>query len=114
MEKSNFIILKKIKVFIVKMEKVLLNFPKKDILSRDFMYHDILELLEIIYIANYESDLAIKKSCQIKALAKINKIDFFIERAFSLGHITEKECSSRITELNEINAMIYTWCKNGK
>ena len=112
LNKDKFLILKRIKKFILSLENLLVTFPKKDILTRDMIYSDSLELLEIIFKANYESNSEKRKDFKILALAKVNKLDFYIERAYHLKYISEKQCKSKSQELLEINKMIYTWCKN--
>lgn len=111
---NNFIILNKIKRFILSLEKLVLTFPKKDILTRNMIYEDSLNLLELVIKANYERDLALKHSYQIGALAKINKIDFYLERAFKLKYISEKQIISKSNELLKISKMLYTWCYSEK
>ena len=49
LNKDKFLILKRIKKFILSLENLLVTFPKKDILTRDMIYSDSLELLEIIF-----------------------------------------------------------------
>jgi len=109
---DRFLITKNIKVFILGLEKLLITFPKKDILTRNMIYNDSLELLELVIKANYESRAEIKKDYQVSALAKINKIDFYLERAYKLRYISEKQCVNKTGELLKINKMIYMWCKN--
>ena len=76
------------------------------------IYNDSLELLEFIIKANYENQEDMKHMYQIEALAKINKIDFYIERAYKLKYISEKQCTLKSAELIKLNKMIYMWCKN--
>lgn len=109
---DKFLIIKNIKSFILGLEKLLITFPKKDILTRNMVYCDALELLEIVVKANYEKNKEIKHNYQIEALAKINKIDFYLERSYKLRYISEKQCLNKTGELLKINKMIYTWCKN--
>jgi len=111
---DKFIILKNIKKFIISLEPLLNTFPKKDYFSKDTIYKDSLDLLELIYKANYTNDLNLKKIYQIEALSKINKIDFFLERAYKLKYISEKQVLRKSEELLKINKMIYMWCKNDK
>ncbi len=111
---EKFLIVKNIKNFILGLEKILLTFPKKDIVSRGLIYNDSLELLELVIKANYETDIELKHNYQIAALAKINKIDFYLERAFKLKYISEKQCLSKIEQLLKINKMIYAWSRNEK
>lgn len=111
---DKFLIVKNIKSFILGLEKLLITFPKKDVLTRNMVYNDALELLELVVKANYESKVELKHVYQIEALAKINKMDFYMERAFKLHYISEKQCVSKTGELLKINKMIYMWCKNEK
>ena len=53
-----------------------------------------------------------KVTYQIKALGKINKLDFYLERAYKLKYISEKQLLSKADELGKINKMIYAWCNN--
>lgn len=112
--KNDFIILKRIKLFIIHLEKLLVNFPKKDFICKDAIYQDSLELLEIICQANYEKDERYKKTYQIQALSKINKLDFYMERSYKLGYINDKQLERVTNELLSINKMIYAWCNSEK
>ena len=47
--KDKFLILKDIKKFILSLEKLLITFPKKDILTRNMMYNDSKSILFKIY-----------------------------------------------------------------
>lgn len=109
---DRFLITKNIKVFILGLEKLLVTFPKKDILTRNMIYNDSLDLLELVTKANYETRKEIKKEYQVAALAKINKIDFYLERAYKLKYISEKQCLNKTGELLKINKMIFMWWKN--
>ena len=110
---DKFLIVKNIKSFIMGLESLLLTFPKKDILTRNMIYNDSLELLEVVLKANYEKRRDLKQNYQIEALAKVNKIDFYLERAYKLKYISEKQCINKTGELSKINKMLYGWCING-
>lgn len=53
-----------------------------------------------------------KTTYQIMALGKINKLDFYLERAYKLKYISERQLTTKANELAKINKMIYAWCKN--
>ena len=93
---EKFLIIKNIKKFILELETLLITFPKKDMFTKDRVYNDALELIEY----------------KIKALGKINKLDFYLERAYKLKYISEKQLINKSGELAKINRMIYAWCKN--
>ena len=108
-----FLIIKYLKKFIISIEAIIMTFPKKDIISRNMIYNDLLEVLELIIMANYEVNKDVKHNYQIKAIAKINKIDFYLERAYKLKYISEKQVINKSNELLKINKMLYKWCSNG-
>lgn len=111
---EKFLIVKNIKSFILGLEKILLTFPKKDFISRSLIYNDSLDLLELIVKANYENKIELKHNYQIAALAKISKIDFYLERAYKFKYISEKQLLSKTGELRKISRMIFVWCRNEK
>ena len=110
---DKFLIIKYLKKFIISIEAIIMTFPKKDIISRNMIYNDLLEVLELIIMANYEVNKDVKHNYQIKAIAKINKIDFYLERAYKFRYISEKQVINKSNELLKINKMLYKWCSNG-
>ena len=110
---DKFLIIKYLKKFIISIEAIIMTFPKKDIINRNMIYNDLLEVLELIIMANYEVNKDVKHNYQIKAIAKINKIDFYLERAYKLKYISEKQVINKSNELLKINKMLYKWCSNG-
>lgn len=106
---ERFLIVKYIKNFIIDLEKILITIPKKDYLSRNTLYINCIELLELIYSANYSNVSSEKKKLQLSALAKIGVIDFYLERAYKIGFISEKKLLSKSKELSKINKMIFGW-----
>ena len=89
MNNDRFLIVKNIKSFIISLENILVTIPKKDFLSRELIYEESLMLLDSVIKANYEPDKEKKKDFQIEALAKVNMLDFCIERAYKLKYISE-------------------------
>lgn len=113
LDNNKFLIIKSIKSFILDLENLLITFPKKDIFTKDRIYNDTLEVLELVYKANYETRIDYKKTYQIEAITKINKLDFYLERAYKLHYISEKQLLSKCNKLAIINKMLYKWCING-
>lgn len=109
---EKFLIVKNIKKFILDLEKLLVNFPRKEFLTKDMVYKDALKILELVYIANEIDDLDRKKQIQIKILGKINMLDFYLERAYKRKYINEKQCLAKSNELEQITKMIYKWIKS--
>ncbi len=101
MNNNKFLIVKNIKSFIISLESILVTIPKKDFLSRSVIYQEALILLDNVIKANYESDKEKKKDYQIIALAKVNLLDFFLERAYKLKYISEKQLNKEEKKLFE-------------
>ena len=87
---DKFLIIKNIKSFILGLEKLIQTFPKKDMITRNMIYKDSLYLLETVEKANYEPRSEARKTYQIEALAKVSRIDFYLERAYKFKYISEK------------------------
>lgn len=50
--------------------------------------------------------MEIKKDYQIKALAKVKKIDFYLERTFEMKYISEKQTLKISYKLDELDRII--------
>ena len=111
---EKFLIVKQIKKFILDIEKLLINFPNKDYISKDLFYSEALSLLELVYTANEVSNINDKKDIQIQVLSKLNMLDFYLERAYKKKYISEKQCLSKSNELAGISKMVYGWIKNDR
>lgn len=100
------------KKFILGLEVILVNFPKKEFLTKDMIYKDALTILELVYTANEIDDLEEKKKVQIEILSKLNMLDFYMERAYKKKYINEKQCMFKCSELEQISKMVYKWIKS--
>lgn len=100
------------KKFILGLEIILVNFPKKEFLTKDMIYKDALRVLELVYTANEIDDIVKKKTIQVEILSKINMLDFYLERAYKKKYINEKQCMAKSNELEQITKMIYKWIKS--
>ena len=108
---DKFKIARYIKDFIIILDDYLVNYPKKYFELRNRLVNDSYELLELVYLANYMNGLE-RKNIQLKALMKINIIDFYIEESFKKRIISEKQSIRLSKQLLSINKMLYKWFKN--
>ena len=53
---DKFLIVIEIKNFILSLDKILINYPKKDIIIKKKIYEESLKLLELVYLANIVND----------------------------------------------------------
>lgn len=110
MKTDEFKIVKNIKEFILSLDKYLINYPRCEFELRNRLVYDSYELLELVYLANY-SKLEERRSIQIKAMMKINILDFYLESSFKKKVLSEKQCLKLSNKLLIINKMMYGWMK---
>ena len=103
-----------IKKFILDSEKLLANIPRKDFYNQDRFRNDITEILRLVYIANLTNDKEEKKRYQIDICARISMIDFYLERAYVLKYISEKQLYNYTRRLEEILKMTKGWMKSSE
>ena len=103
-----------IKKFILDSEKLFDNIPRKDFYNRDRFRDDITEILRLVYIANLTNDKEEKKRYQIDICARIGMIDFYLERAYVLKYISEKQLYNYTKRLEEILKMTKRWMKSSE
>lgn len=110
---NNFKIVNDVKIFINSLDKIIINYPRREYIIRDRLLSDSLDILELIYLANYQKDNNNRINIQKKILTKISMLDFYLERSYKNKYISEKECIKKCRKLTEITKMIYGWIKDG-
>lgn len=108
---EKFILASKIKKFILDSEKLIQNIPKYDFYNRDRFRNDITEILYLVYIANSTLDKEIKNKYQIDICSRLSMIDFYLERAYILKYISNKQLYSYTFKLEEIIKITKGWMK---
>ena len=111
MKQERFVLAKKIKEFNMEVLDILVNFPKKYQEYRNNLVNDSINLLEIVYYANY-TDKKERLPIQNKALAKIEIIRYYIDFAYARKIINKKVSASLFMKLNEINNLLIGWIKS--
>mgnify|MGYP000127526010 FL=1 len=110
--KDNFILAKKVKDFILTMEPLLENIPKKDLYNRDQIREELIDLLRNIYNANLiKVDKERKLYLQELVIVDIKIIDFYLERMYIYKYINKKQLKERTSKLDEINKITRGWIK---
>lgn len=102
MKEEKFKVLQFIREFIVRIEKELDSFPKKDIEIKQRIRNNAYDLLEIIYEANLTQDTAKKSNLLEKAIAKIKLIDFLINLSYDKELIPQKKYIKLSEKLDDI------------
>ena len=106
---DKFLIVKNMKEFIMSLDSIVINLPRKDFYMRDRFYEDTYDILELMYKANYSVDEDTKKDIQLNILSKISMLDFYLEKCFKNKYISEKQCCNKSNQLLKITKMVYGW-----
>ena len=105
---ERFLVVRHIKEFIYSIDELVINFPKRDFVIKDRIINDSLDILEMVYIANFDNNKELKQ----KILSKLSMIDFYLERSYKNNIISEKVCKKYCVKLNNISKLIYGWMRN--
>ena len=109
---QDFKILRKVKEYIFFLEKVLANFPKKDLLAKSTIYNVSIDILYLVLKANYSRDYAERKEYQKEILVLLNMLDFYIERGYQYKYLSENQLKKNSNKLIELTKMMYGWIKS--
>lgn len=109
---SDFLIVKNMKIFIQSIDNIIVNYPKKEMIIKNRLLNDSLDILELIYLANYHKEVNKKKDIQMKILSKISMLDFYLERSYLNKYISEKVFQNKANQLNKIIKMVHGWIKS--
>lgn len=100
-----------VKKFIIESEELLANVPRRDFYNRDKFRDDITNILYLLYLANNIEDKDNRLKYQYDILARISMIDFYLERAYVLKYISERQLYNYTKKLEEIIKMTKGWIK---
>ena len=108
---NDFLIVKNMKQFILSLDDIIVNYPRKENVIKDRLFNDSLDILYLIYKANYSKD---RRNIQIEILSKISMLDFYLERSLKNKYISEKQCLKKSNQLLTITKMVHGWIKSDK
>ena len=86
---NKFLLANEIKNFILSLDSILINYPKKDIIIKKRIINTSFELLELVYLANNKIDN--KENIKYECLSKISMIDFYFEYSYKKNYISLKK-----------------------
>ena len=84
---DKFLIVKYMKQFILSLDEIVINYPNKEMVIKNRLHSDSLDILEYIYQANIEEELDKKKYYQNKILSKISMLDLYLEKSYKKKYI---------------------------
>ena len=77
------------KKFIMPLDNIVINYPRKDNAIKDRLFNDIFNILYLIFLANNSKD---RRGIQVQILSKLSMLDFYFERSLKNKYISEKVC----------------------
>lgn len=107
---NKFLLANEIKNFILSLDSILINYPKKDIIIKKRIINTSFELLELVYLVNNKIDN--KENIKYECLSKISMIDFYFEYSYKKNYISLKNLNTYIFNLTKINKMLHGWINN--
>ena len=107
---SEFYIASSVKKFIISLDSIIINVPNKEKYFKEQIYINSNNLLEYIYLANYQNTDN-RSEYQKLILTKISMLDFYFEYLFTKKYISQKVCKKYCNQLLNIRKMIFKWIK---
>ena len=111
--KENLLIITKVKKTIEYLDKIIENFPKKEIVLRNELSSKCYKLLETSYYAKHSKE-KYKYQYQIDMIVIIKMIDYYLKRSMDKNIISYKKYNQIGTHLLELVKMVMSWIKNEK
>ena len=109
---NDFNILNKYKIFIIELDNLIENIPRKDYFYKDKIRIVSNYILELILKCNYESDNFNINYYVANIKGSIAYLDFLLDRLYDMKYINEKNLYKITLKLIEINKMVTGWLNN--
>lgn len=111
MEEDRLLIITKLKKTYEYILKTLENFPHKYLELKHNIDKEILEMLELCYIANNGYD---RNKNQIICLSKLSMTDYYLKLSYKEKIISKKKYESISKHLLEIKLMLKSWIESNE
>ena len=87
---------------------------KKSLISLNSSFSkelDHVNILYLVFLANTCEDKIYKKKIKYEIIAKLNMLNFYLERYYLLKYISKKEVIINSSKIEELTKMTYGWIK---
>ena len=102
---DKLIIVTKTKKSIEYVEKVIVNYPRTEVILKNKLISSYYELLELIYKANIYKEI----NCMKDILVKIRMIEYYVKVSLDKKIINFKKYEIIGNHLLELNKMVNSW-----
>ena len=109
---NDFNILNKYKVFIIELDNLIENIPRKDYFYKDKIRTVSNYILELILKYNYEEKDFNVSYYVVNIKGNIAYLDFLLDRLYDMKYINSKNLYKITLKLIEINKMVTGWLNN--
>ena len=109
---NDFNILNKSKVFIIELDNLIENIPRKDYFYKDKIRTVSNYILELILKCNYEEKDFNISYYVANIKGSIAYLDFLLDRLYDMKYINSKNLYNITLKLIEINKMVTGWLNN--
>ena len=106
---DRFLIVRYVKDFILSIDSFVVNFPRKEFVIKDRIIKDSLDILEMVYIVNFDKNIS---NLKYDILSKLSMLDFYLERCYKNKIIGEKLLRRKSNELTNITRLVNGWIRN--
>lgn len=111
-DNNNFQIIGRLKNFCFKVRKIVINFPKKELLIKDRIIGDTMDILEEVYYINTIRRNNVTNNDKARLISKLNMLDFYIYYIYKNNVINEKSFKELSDEITSITKILYKWVYN--
>ena len=109
---NDFNILNKYKIFIMELDNLIENIPRKDYFYKDKIRNVSNYIVELILKCNQETDNFNINYYVTNIKGNIAYLDFLLDRLYDMKYINEKNLYKITLKLIEINKMVTGWLNN--
>jgi len=114
MTEEKFKVIQFIRELIIRVDKELKNYPKKDIEIKQRIRSNSYDLLELAYEANTTGNDLRRVEILEKCIAKVKVIDFLLNFSYDSELITSKKYLKLADKMNDIIKYVSGWLKRVK
>lgn len=111
-DNNNFQIIGRLKNFCFKVRKIVINFPKKELIIKDRIIGDTMDILEEVYYINTIRRNNVTNNDKARLISKLNMLDFYIYYIYKNNVINEKSFKELSDEITSITKILYKWVYN--
>lgn len=104
---ANANIILRLKKTIIYTDKILINFPKTEIILKTRINNCLYDILEYSYKGLIDNNN--KKDIIKNILTKLKMLDFYLKLSFDKGAISHKSIKTLGINLREITNLYYAW-----